>query len=317
MLRTFAKIEANKLLLRENSIPEEIIDNFRRKSLLKSSLFSAAIEGNTMTLSQAEQLPENTSAKEQLEVVNILRAFSFLQHTQNPSINRDFILQLHGFVMKDLAEKANLGKLRMEPSAIFNEAGFAVYVAPPPSDIPILLEQLIQFINSETEQNIPIRAILSHFLFEKIHPFLDGNGRVGRLLLQTILAKEAYHFHWLLSFEEILNERKSEYYGNLDTADPTAFTEFMLEVLFQSSEQVTQLIHRGRFNKEDMLLPRRNELLLLIREQQILSLDSIKRRFLKVPERTLRYDLQQLQKEGYILKVGATRGAMYRARNNF
>jgi len=316
MLGSFAKVEANRLLLQQMTIPRQVIDNIQRQSLLKSSLFSAKIEGNMLTLTQVEKLSEKDAhTKDRLEIANILHAFAYLQERSlDKNIDRDFILGLHAKTMKGLITVENLGKLRKEPSAIFNQEGFAVYVPPPPSEIPVLLEQLIQFINTDQESNIPIRAILAHVVFEKIHPFLDGNGRVGRLLMQSILAKGLYHFNWLLSFEEVLNEKKASYYAYLDSTDTTAFIEFMLDVIVKASEQVTSLVSRKDFDKEDLLLPRRKEILLIVREQQLVSLDAIKRRFLKVPGRTLRYDLKQLEKEGFINKIGTTRGAMYKAK---
>lgn len=314
MFSSFAKIEANKALFQQLDVPKQLFENIQRKSLLKSSLFSAKIEGNNLTLEQVELLTQDDEAtKERLEIANILHALSFLQNNSSVSIDRDLILDIHKKVMSKLIDFQNLGRFRQEPSAIFNSSGFPVYIPPTPGDVPVLVEQLIQFINSDEEKNMPIKASMCHFIFERIHPFLDGNGRVGRLLFQLVLARDNYHFQWLLFVEEILNQRKAEYYSYLDTSDPTGFIEFMLEVLATVSEQIIAQLSFKKIAKEDTLLPRRKELVLLIREHQMLSLDMIKRRFFKIPERTLRYDLKQLEKQGYIVKVGTTRGAMYKS----
>ncbi len=312
MLTLFAKLEANKSVFQQSEIPLEIIENIQRQSLLNSSLFSAKIEGNNLTISQVQRLTQkDEKVKEKLEVSNIMHALRFTKTNVVKQIDRDTLLHVHTLVMNKLIESKNLGKLRKEPSAIFNSAGFPVYIPPPPSEVPVLFEQLVQFINDSEEKNVVIRAILSHIIFEKIHPFLDGNGRVGRLLFQWILAKENYHFNWLLSFEEVLNERKEEYYAYLDEQEATHFIEFTLEVLCISSDKILSQISKKEFNKEDVLLPRRKEILNIIRDHKMVSLDMIKRRFFKVPERTLRYDLKQLEKKGFVLKVGTTRGALY------
>jgi Fic family protein len=151
--------------------------------------------------------------------------------------------------------------------------------------------------------------------FEKIHPFLDGNGRVGRLLFQAILAKNNYHFNWLLSIEELMQARKQTYYSLLDQDDATEFIEFLLQILFEESERLkNQIGNLSHPTDEDFLLPRRKEILEIIRDHQTISFDQIQRRFLKVPGRTLRYDIKQLEKQGFIRKIGTTRGAMYQVK---
>src|SRR5438105_3967980 len=105
MLTSFSKVEANKLLLQHREIPLEIIENLHTQSLLKSSLFSAKIEGNTLTLAQIKDDTDfDPSIKERLEVANILQAFSFLQGRIIKDIDRDCILKLHSIVMNGLTD---------------------------------------------------------------------------------------------------------------------------------------------------------------------------------------------------------------------
>lgn len=313
------QIEAAKAVFETVKIPEKVVENLTRRSLLKSALFSAKIEGNTLVLEEAEDLYAiDPKVKERIEIENILSAFSFLQgKDKHIEINSQFILKLHSFVMKNLLSDVELGKFRKVPSAIFNQAGIAVYVTPPPALVPQLIEQLVVFINEQSDMLIPIKAFLAHLLFEKIHPFGDGNGRVGRLLVQAMLAKGNYHFSYLLSLEELLNAKKSEYYDLLDRNDPSLFLEFMLETMFEKLEILkTEVIQTDSYTKEDTLLPRRREILEIIKDHGEVSLDTIQRRFFRVPARTLRYELNALEKEGFIMKIGSTRGALYKIRGS-
>lgn len=312
------QIEAMKAIFQTIQIPEKVIENLTRRSLLKSALYSAKIEGNTLVLEEAENLKTiDPKIKERIEIENILSAFGFIQgKSENITINSQFILKLHNIVMKNLLPNEEIGKLRKKPSAIFNKAGFAVYVTPPPTSLPKLTEQLIAFINEDSETLIPVKAFLSHLIFEKIHPFDDGNGRVGRLLMQAILAKGNYHFNYLLSLEEAINNKKAEYYDLLDRNDATFFLEFMLEIMLEKlGELKNEVANKNSYTKEDTLLPRRREILEIIRDHGEVSLNSIQRRFLKIPSRTLRYDLNNLEKQGFIIKIGSTRGALYKLKS--
>ncbi len=311
------QIEANKAIFENTKIPKKVIENLTRQSLLKSSLYSAKIEGNRLILEEAENLQKlNPHLQERIEIENILSAFSYIRGRGSKiRVDLAFILKLHSLVMKALRPNSEIGKIRKEPTAIFNQAGIAVYVAPPPSALINLLNDLLTFINQESDVLTLVKASLSHLLFEKIHPFEDGNGRVGRLLMQTILLKGNYHFNYLLSFEEILNNKKGEYYDLLDRNQTSLFIEFMLEIMLEKLEELKKdILSKTNFTEEDTLLPRRREILEIVRDHTEISLSSIQRRFLKVPARSLRYDLKYLEKKGYIFKIGSTRGALYRAK---
>jgi Fic family protein len=314
MLSLLTKIEVNKAAFQSIEISPKIITNLKRQSLLKSSLFSAKIEGNSLTLPEYEQTQiDEDKLYERQEIENIVNALSYMQDKGLPNtIDETFILKLHSLVLNKLVHKSKAGVIRKDPSAIFNQEGIVVYMPPPPSELPELVNKLIYFINNKNDLMTPIHALLTHITFEKIHPFLDGNGRVGRLITQALLAKDNYHFNWLISFEELLNERKSTYYTLLDQTDATEFIEFMLEILLEESENLKKRIQLyTNPAEEDYLLPRRREILDIIKDQTMVSLNQIQRRFLKIPARSLRYDLQQLEKQGFIRKIGTTRGAMY------
>lgn len=315
--KSLSSIEASKQITESISIPLEAEQNIRRKSFLKSSLFSARIEGNVLTL---DDLPK-TSSKDQkkVEVFNILKALNMVHNRTSRDLSLKDILHLHELVMSGLVDKQDLGKIRISLSAIFNAAGIAVYMPPLPRQIIPSLNRLITYANSSKESFIPIKASLSHYTFEKIHPFLDGNGRVGRLLIQAVLAKEDYGMKGLLSLEEYLDKERGEYYKALEVPerDVTDYIEFMLEAIADAAESAkNQVLQKKLAEPEDSLLPRRAEILNIIRDQKLINFDTVRRRFLKVNERTLRYDLKKLIDSGFIRKRGSTKGVYYEATKN-
>jgi len=239
MLNLISQIEEKRIVLSNMPVSSSLINNLQRQSLLKSSLFSAKIEGNSLNLNDLDNLGNlRPDLRERLEIENIISAFNFVRENPNKTISLDYLLDLHKIVMKGLT--SDLGKIRKEPSAIFNQSGFPVYIPPSPSEVNDLLKKLMGYINNDVTENILIKAALAHIVFEKIHPFIDGNGRVGRLLYQILLSKGDYHFNWLLSLEEEINNKKEEYYVYLDKNDATSFIEFSLEIILTSANKTIE-----------------------------------------------------------------------------
>jgi Fic family protein len=307
-----SSIEGSKEVIDSVAIPPEIEVNIRRQSTLRSSLYSARIEGNELTLDTLHKDPSRTQAK--AEVFNALKAVNWLFTRRKKDTSLSEILKLHEIAMSGLVERTELGKLRREMSATFNKAGIAIYLHPAPRTIDAHITRLLKYINSDKERFIPIRAALAHYSFEKIHPFLDGNGRVGRLLIQKILAQGGYGMKGLLAIEEYIDNHRPEYYRALEEPDKdvTEYVEFMLTAISETAQKVKEAVfQKQQFELEDYLLPRRAELLRIIKEQKIINFDSLHRRFLNVNDRTLRYDLKKLQDAGHIRKRGTTRGVYY------
>src|SRR3989344_3600617 len=310
ILELIVKIDSYRLFFRDKKISEEIKNNIQRISLLKSSVFSARIEGNPLTLEDLETTKEK---QKKIEIYNILDAASFLERNVKPSQKLDikFIKDIHTWVMKNLTP--DKGKFRKEMSAIFNQAGIAIYTTPPPEKIITLLTQLLQYVNSNNEKFPLITALLSHLIFEKIHPFIDGNGRVGRLLIFAVLKAKNYDFGWFVPFEEYLDNHKSDYYYYLDTGlqNTNGYLIFMLNSFLSQVEELKKRVEDEE-KKKTILSPRLEEIYNIIKDHKVVSFDFIKRRFTKVPNRTLRYDLKKLADKNLIIKIGKTKGAFYK-----
>lgn len=311
ILNLISKIEANRILLESIDIPEKIKKNIQRNSTLRSSLFSARIEGNPLTVEDFQKSDDYARKK---EVFNILSAVGFIQKNISPHtpIDKKTVLTIHEIVMDGLA--SDLGKFRKDPEAIFNEAGVAVYFSPPPGEVENLMARLLSYITVSSREVFPIiTAFVSHLVFEKIHPFIDGNGRVGRLLVFAVLNSKDWRFPVAVPFEEYLDDNRNEYYHHLDRGMvfTNAYLVFMLEAFLIQSEKIKKEIIMLQNSDEPLLPPRQLEIFRIIREQRTISFDSIHRRFLKVAPRTLRYDLLKLQEKKLIIKIGSTKGSYY------
>lgn len=290
-------------------LPQQAV-YLRRQSLLKSSLFSARIEGNPLTTSDMISSFQNPKEKHKKEIANILKTFTYLENKVEKEVNTNLILSLHNIVMHNLS--ADVGRFRTEVSAIFNQSGVAIYMTPTPIMIENLMSDLCAWCN-KNEDPIPIKAAVTHIWFEKIHPFLDGNGRVGRLLSSFIIRQGGYDFGGIVPFEQYLDENRESYYDalNSDNQDVTGFVEFFLTAILSQSKRSLEEAKNPPPVEKANLLPRRAEIVDIIRDHNMVSFDFLARRFVAVPKSTLHFDIKQLMKGNYIKKLGTTRGVVY------
>ena len=198
---------------------------------------STAIEGNTLTLAETagllfdEIIPSSKSLREVNEVLNHRKAFDFLLNYDR-DITRAFILELHEFVMKDtLKSELNkeLGQFRRVQVYIRG----VDWIPPDPKDVPKDIKNLLSWYTKNKNKLHPIVvAAYFHIGFEIIHPFVDGNGRVGRLLMNFILHKNGY------PMINIPLEKRFEYYDCLQAAQVNGslrpFIDLLLNLLRKS-----------------------------------------------------------------------------------
>lgn len=310
MIELLGKIEAIRQYLKTLNISPVINQKIQRISLLKSSLYSAKIEGNPLSIENYKNSPDKIK---KLEIYNILDSINFIFKLKIKLINQSLIKNIHKIVMNNIHYQAGL--FRREMSAIFNQAGVAIYVCPPHNQIIQLISRLIKYINSKEEKFPLIKAFIAHLMFEKIHPFLDGNGRVGRLMIYFVCQVQNYRFNPPVSFEEYLNETKNDYYYYLDIGlkNTNDYLLFMLKAFYQQAEKLKREIEKEINRKNTIHLPpRQEEILQIIKDHKTVSFNFIKRRFLKVPERTLRYDLKKLCDKEVVIKIGQTKGSFYK-----
>jgi len=202
---------------------EILIEPFIRKEALESS----QIEGTHATLSDIyayeagqETLVDEERRQGTQEVLNYLHA---LTHgldavTAGEPITTELLCEMHYRLLSGVrGDKADPGELRTTQNFIGSTPYIqdARYVPPPPNDVPELLENVLEYANQETELHPLLRAGLIHYQFETIHPFLDGNGRLGRLLISLLLQRDGLLPEPYLYLSSYFNARRSEYVDHL------------------------------------------------------------------------------------------------------
>ncbi len=308
LLKALASYETERQLIRKSDIPVAYMRRMEDKTILKSSLFSARIEGNTLDESTFEHSKDEQAKR---EILNLVDAIEYIKHIPiRTPISQEVLRHLHAIVLKDLS--ADAGHLRTQQNAIFDQAGVVRYLPPPPITMRKDLEMLIEYCNHPAEFPV-ISALIAHLVFEKIHPFIDGNGRVGRLLINLVLKTQVEDFPFIVPFERYLDTHRDLYYRHIDTGmkDTGEYLLFMLEALTSELQSLYDDLGKQESDTPSYLPPRREEILRIIEDHPYITMDGIHRRFLGVPIRTLRYDIAQLVKTNHVQKVGSTKGTSY------
>ncbi len=204
----------------------------RKRNRIKSIQSSLEIEGNTLTVEQVSDLINNKRVlapqKDIIEVKNAIELYSKISDFDAYEI--DSLCSAHNILMHTLIESA--GKFRRTAVGIA-KGNNITHIAPPGDIVHALMKDLFDYLKHDNEILL-IKSCVFHYEFEFIHPFIDGNGRMGRLW-QTIILKNYSPVFEYLPIESLIKERQQEYYNVLAMSDnqgnSTLFIEFMLKII--------------------------------------------------------------------------------------
>jgi Fic family protein len=225
--------------------------HLRQQNRIRTIHSSLSIEGNTLTIEQITAIIENKRVigpkDDILEVQNAIKVYEDLKKF-NPLSQKSF-LAAHKLFMKGLVE--NPGKFRSRNVGILQGTDIG-HLAPPPENVPAQMNDLFKYLKSANELTL-IKSCVFHYEMEFIHPFSDGNGRMGRLW-QTILLMHEYPVFEYLPFETLINQTRDDYYRALSQSDKsgesTVFIEYMLNVIENSLEEILNFKNRTMTEKD-------------------------------------------------------------------
>jgi len=225
----------------------------RKQNRIKTIHSSLKIEGNTLTEEQITALLENKRVigpqKDIKEVLNAIEIYENLEKF-NPYNEKSF-LEAHSSLMNNLVE--NAGKYRKQGVGIV-KGSKVEHLAPPYENVPYLMKDLLQYLKKSEEIEL-IKSCVFHYEMEFIHPFLDGNGRMGRLW-QTLILMRKYPVFEYIPFETLISKDQQKYYRALSESDKsgksTKFIEYMLNVIDTSISDLLKYNNRT-MNEKDRL----------------------------------------------------------------
>lgn len=205
----------------------------RRTNRIRTIHGSLAIEQNTLTLEQVTAVLNGkqvlASPKDIAEVKNAYEIYERLDELDPHSV--DDLLTAHSVMTQGLVDES--GVFRSRPVGVVDREGHVLHFGTLPQYVPDLVMELLDWVKN-SDVHMLIRSCVFHYEFELIHPFTDGNGRVGRLWHTLLLSKWNPAFAWL-PVESMIHDRQQEYYAAInasnDAGESTVFIEFMLSAI--------------------------------------------------------------------------------------
>lgn len=217
------------------SVNSKLTNNptLRRTNRINTIYSSLAIEQNTLSIDQVTAVIAGKRViappKDIAEVKNAYEIYDHLDELNPYSI--DSLLFAHSIMMRDLVGES--GVFRSKAVGVVDSQGNILHFGTLPRYVPDLTEDLLKWVNN-SELPMLIKSCVFHYEFEVIHPFADGNGRIGRLWHTLLLSKWNPLFAWI-PVESIIHDRQDEYYQAInesnDKGDSTVFIEFMLSAI--------------------------------------------------------------------------------------
>jgi len=211
----------------------------RKQSKIKTILSSLQIEGNTLNEEQVSAIFENKIVigprKDILEVQNAIKVYD--SFNQFKSASEKSLLLAHKMLMNGLID--NAGSFRNTGVGIV-KGSIVTPLAPPSELVPALMNDLMDYLKNDKELAL-IKSCVFHYELEFIHPFTDGNGRMGRLW-QTLILLEEFPVFEFLPFETLIKSTQINYYKALSMSDKmgksTLFIEYLLDIIDKSLEEM-------------------------------------------------------------------------------
>ena len=211
----------------------------RKRNRIRTIQASLAVEGNTLSIDQVTAIIENKRilgpTKDIKEVANAIEVYK--QVNQFNPFNEKTFLSAHKILMQGLIK--NAGQYRNSGVGIVKGSKIT-HLTPPAGNVSFLMKDLFNYLKKSNEL-ILIKSCVFHYEMEFIHPFSDGNGRMGRLW-QTLLLMQQYSVFEFLPFETLISKNQKRYYQVLSKCDKqgesTIFIEFMLTILSDSLDEL-------------------------------------------------------------------------------
>jgi len=333
VLTSISKIEAAEEVIKHSPLLPLWEKQFKEDAIIRSAYHGTHIEGNKLGKDDAKDILEGRDVigrpRDIQEIINYRRVIEFIDDEAKKKIDKItelLVKKIHKIIIDRILSPESAGEYRSKQVIIRNSStGEVTFRPPPPLEVPFLMREFAYWLNRDDKDIIHpvIKAGIAHHELVRIHPFIDGNGRVARVLATLILLLGGYDIRRFFSLEEYYDKDAVLYYKNLQKAssgDLTAWLEYFTSGAAVEFEKVKEKILKlskdvklkERFGgKQIYLTERQMKLIEYLTDTGFLRNQMFGSIFPDVSEDTVLRDIQDLIKKGLIKKVGSTKAARY------
>jgi Fic family protein len=336
ILKNIGGIEASREVIDNAPLLPYFEKEFREDALVRSVHYGTHIEGNELNLSEAEKvlMGQDVSARDRdiQEVINYRKVMDYISRfhpkDRREEISENVIKELHKLTVAKILPSEQCGIFRKTQVVVKNSITGEVSFRPPMAvAVSFQIKDLLEFVNASEEDDINsvLKSGAVHYELVRIHPFLDGNGRVARAFATLILYKEGYDIRKFFSLEEYFDKDALKYYEALQSVekkdgDLTLWLEYFtlgLSIELSKIRQKVESISVDAKLKEKLggsailLTPRQLKIIEYIQKIGYLQNQGFEGLFPMISEDTILNELKGLTHAGIIKKQGVTKGAKY------
>ena len=333
ILTSIAKIEAAEEVIKHSPLLPLWEKQFKEDAIVRSTYHGTHIEGNKLAKDDAKDILEGRDVigrpRDIQEIINYRRVIEFIDEEAKKKIDKItelLIKKVHRIITDKILTPESFGEFRNKQVIVRNSAtGEVTFRPPPPLEVPFLMREFLYWFNRDDRDSIHpvIKAGIAHHELVRIHPFIDGNGRVARVLATLILLLGGYDIRRFFSLEEYYDKDAVSYYENLQKASAgelTTWLEYFTNGAAIEFEKIKEKIlklskdvkMKERFGGQQIYLTERQmKLIEYLTDAGFIQNQMFATVFPDVSEDTVLRDLQDLIKKGLIKKVGSTKAARY------
>lgn len=333
ILYDISKIEAVEEVIKHAPILPLWEKRFKEEAIVRAVYHGTHLEGNQLQMDEAKDVLMGRDVigrpRDIQEVINYRKVIEYIDEEAQKKIEKiteQIILKMHRIIVTNILPSEQAGVYRTKQVVIRNsETGEVTFRPPPAIEVPFLMREFVYWINKVNNEDIhPIlKAGIVHHEFVRIHPFVDGNGRLARSLSTLIMFLGGYDIRRFFSLEEYYDKDAAMYYQSLQKAssgDLTAWLEYFVKgasIEFgKVKEQILRLSKdaklKEKFGGQQIYLTERQmKIIEYIQEVGYVQNKMFSSIFPDVSEDTVLRDIQDLLKKGLVKKVGSTKGARY------
>lgn len=305
---------------------------FREDAMVRTVHHGTHIEGNELNYTEAEKVLAGATIvgreRDIQEVLNYRSVLRFIEEYNNSAVTQETLKHIHSLTVNRILPDEVVGEYRRTQVVVKNSQTGEITFRPPPAiEIPFLLDTFLTWFNETKPEDMHavLKSGIMHYEVVRIHPFLDGNGRVARAAATLALFKEGYDIKRFFSLEEYYDREPLAYYEALQSVaknggNVTAWLEYFTEglaiELTRIKEKVkslsTDLKIKKSFGGQQMALSERQiKIVEFIQENGFLQNKAFFELFPMISEDTVLREIKDLTAKGIIRKEGSTKGVKY------